>query len=272
MEIFKKLNDIIKSPKFYGPVLIIIFSLIIYNIVSGFINKLTIKGRTELEKKKRKTIVILFTNIFKYIIVLIDILMILDIFGVNTTSILAGLGIAGVVIGLALQDALKDIISGVNIIMDNYYMVGDLVKYGDFTGYIESLGLKSTKITGLNNNTLTVANRNIDKVINYSQKKFFVYMTIPTCYECSFEECEKSINKALDKMKKIDYVIASETKFLGINEFASSSVNYYVQIMCDARMQYMCKREFLKLIKEQYEKDNIKIPYDQIEVHHGSDI
>ncbi len=272
MELFDKIIKIIKSPKFYGPVLIIIISLIIYNMVSGFINKITIKGKTELEKKKRKTLVLLFTNIFKYIIVLIDALMVLDIFGVNTTSILAGLGIAGVVIGLALQDALKDIISGINIIMDNYYMVGDLVKYGDFTGYIESLGLKSTKITGFNNDTLTVANRNIDKIINLSQKKAIIYLSIPTAYESKFEKCEKAINKALDEIKKFDYVVSNETKFLGINELASSSVNYYVQIKCDTKMQYACKRAFLKLIKEQYEKDNIKIPYNQIEVHHGSDI
>ena len=64
----------------------------------------------------------------KYFIAAVSAIMILNIYGVDTTSIIAGLGVAGVVIGLAFQDALKDIISGINIIMDNYYVVGDLVK------------------------------------------------------------------------------------------------------------------------------------------------
>ena len=80
------------------------------------------------------------------------------------------------------------------------------------------------------------------------------------------------LKKQNNTLKKFDYVVSNETRFLGINELASSSVNYYVQIKCDTKMQYACKRAFLKLIKEQYEKDNIKIPYNQIEVHHGSDI
>lgn len=214
----------------------------------------------------------MLTNIIKYIIVIVDALMILNIYGVNTSSILAGLGIAGVVIGLALQDALKDIISGVNIIMDNYYMVGDYVKYDNFTGYIETLGLKSTRIVNGNNEVLNIANRNIDKIINLSQKKAIIYLTIPTAYECKMEDASKAINKVLDKIKKLDYVVSSECKFLGVDELDSSAVNYYVQIKCETKRRFECKRTFLSLIKEEYDKENIKIPYQQIEVHHGEDI
>ncbi len=272
MNTINKTIKIIKSFKFYGPILVIIISIIIYNILKNIISKISVKGKNELERKKRKTIVSLLTNIIKYIIVLVDGLIILNIYGVNTSSILAGLGIAGVVIGLALQDALKDIISGVNIIMDNYYMVGDYVRYENFTGYIETLGLKSTRIVNGNNEVLNIANRNIDKIVNLSQKKSIIYITIPTAYECKYEDASKAINKVLAKIKKLDYVVANDCQFLGIDELDNSAVNYYVQIKCETKRRFECKRTFLNLIKEEYDKENIKIPYQQIEVHHGENI
>ena len=103
-------------------------------------------------------------------------------FGVDTSSFIAGLGVASVVIGLALQDALKDIIGGINIILDNFYVVGDYVKYGDFTGQVISFGLKSTKIKDFNGNVMVVSNRNIDEIINLSQDKHVILLNIPTCY------------------------------------------------------------------------------------------
>src|SRR5574344_2282365 len=152
MKLGEEIINFIGSPKFYAPIIIILVSLIIYNIIGSLLDKATIKGKTELEKKKRKTIIILLHNITKYIIAIIAILSILNVYVINTTSILAGLGIVGVVIGLALQDALKDIIGGINIILDNFYVVGDYVKYGDFTGQVISFGLKSTKIKDFNGN------------------------------------------------------------------------------------------------------------------------
>ena len=218
------------------------------------------------------TIVYLFRNILKYVLALISIIAILNIYGVNTSSLLAGLGVVGVVIGLALQDALKDIIGGINIIMDNYYVVGDLVTFGDFTGNVIEFGLKSTKIKGLKGDILIVANRNIDKIINLSQKRTVIFLNIPTAYEENHEKVEKSLESALKKLRKNENVLDKDTKYLGINEFGSSSISYLIQIKCLQGTHYAVRREALRLVKEAYEKDNIKIPFDQIEVHHGKDI
>lgn len=272
MILFEKLVDIIKSRMFYGPIIVIISSIILYKVLSNLLKKATVKGKNELETKKRKTLISLFYNIIKYVVSIIALLIILDIYGVDTTSLIAGLGIAGVVIGFALQDALKDIIGGISIIMDNYYVVGDIVKYGDFTGTVSEFGLKNTKVINANNEVLIIANRNIDRVINYSQKRSILLIKIPTSYEADSNKVEKVINKVLDKIKKYDYVDSEECLYLGIDELADSSVNYLVKLKCEQGMQYGLKREFLLMIKQAYEKDNIKIPYNQIEVHNGSNV
>ena len=141
------MKDFILSKKFIGPIIIIVLAIIAYKIIGYLISRATIKGKSKLDQKK-KHYYYSFSNVIKYFIAAVSAIMILNIYGVDTTSIIAGLGVAGVVIGLAFQDALKDIISGINIIMDNYYVVGDLVKYSNFEGTVISFGLKTTKIKG----------------------------------------------------------------------------------------------------------------------------
>ncbi len=272
METLNKILDFLKNPKFYGPIVSILIAYIIYTIVEKAINKASFKGKTELEKKKRQTIVLLFNNAVKYLLVVIVFINILGIYGVNTSSLLAGLGVIGAVIGLAFQDALKDIIGGVNIILDNYFIVGDLVTLGDFTGTVREFGLKSTKIQSAKGEVLIVANRNIDKVINLSQKRNSVLLTIPTAYEEDHKKVEKALNKVLKELIKEENVFEEGTEYLGIDSFGSSSINYLIKIRCIQGSQFAVRRLALKYIKEVYEKENIKIPYDQIEVHHGSDI
>jgi len=272
MGILDKILIFVKSAKFFGPIIIIISSVIFFKIIVKIIDKASINGKDELEKKRRVTIIILLKNIIKYAIVMFAVLGILTIYGINTHSLVTGIGIAGVVIGLALQDALKDIIGGINIILDNYYVVGDLVTFNDFTGKVQALGLKTTKIVNFNGEVLIIANRNIDKIINLSQKKKILMLDIPTAYEEDHVKVEKVLNEVLEKIKKDKDVIADETVYLGINDFGTSSISYLIKIKCIQGSQYRVKREVYKLIKEAYEKNNIKIPFDQIEVHHGQDI
>lgn len=272
MKLLNIIIKILKSSKFYGPILVILCSVCVYKLINKLFDKASIGGKNDFERKKRKTIISLFKNITKYVILIIACLIILNIYGVNTTSVLAGLGIAGVVIGLALQDALKDIIGGINIIMDNYYVVGDLVKVNDFTGYVTHFGLKSTKIKSFAGEVLVIANRNIDKVINLSQQNAELYLRIPTAYECDHKKVEKVLNSVLDKIKDYDYVVESKCYYAGIDDLDSSSINYMIVINCDNTKRYSLRREVLLLVKEAYEKNDLKIPYNQLEVHNGNKI
>ena len=272
MKALDKIILFIKSSKFYGPIITIIGCVIIYHLIIGLLDKAVIVGKTDYDNKKRRTIIILFKNIVKYVMLILGLLIILNIYGVDTTSIITGLGVVGVVIGLALQDALKDIIGGINIIIDNYYVVGDLVTFNNFTGTVSEFGLKSTKIINANGETLIVANRNIDKIVNLSQKKVTLYLKIPTAYECNEKDVEKVLIKALDKIKKLDDVVSSECKYLGIDELADSSVNYMIQVKCEQGKQFATKRAVLAVIKDAYDSNDIKIPYNQLEVHNGKDI
>ncbi len=271
MDFLIKALEIIMTKQIFGTALVIAFSFIIINISNNIISKILITGKTNYEIKRRKTIIKLFQSIFKYIVIILAILIILDFYGVDTKSLVASIGIAGVVLGLALQDTVKDLIAGISLILENYLAVGDLVTYKDFVGEVIELGLRTTKIKGFNGEVLIVANRNIDTIINASQKHSELYINIDTAYEEKCNKVEKVLTEVINKAIE-DKVILPTSEYRGVNELSSSSVKYLIVVHCPNAERYQVKREMLKRVKEAYDKNKIKIPFNQIEVHHGQDI
>ena len=271
MDFLEKVLDVIMTKQIFGTAMVIIATFILISIFNKGIEKIMIKGKTAFEVKRRKTIIKLFQSIFKYVLIIIAMLIILDFYGVDTKSLIASLGVLGVVLGLALQDTVKDFISGTMLIMENYLAVGDTVTYNNFTGEVIELGLRTTKIKGFDGEVMIIANRNIDTIINASQKKANLYLDIPTAYEEKTEKVEKVLTTVVNQAIE-DKIILADSVYLGVNSFDSSAVNYLINIHCNQDDRYKVKREILKRVKEAYEKNKIKIPYEQVEVHHGQDI
>lgn len=264
----KDFIDVLKDSVFIRSVFVIVLGIVLYTLIKVLIRCFIRSGKSTFEKKRRNTVVKLLENIFKYIIFIVVILFILEAYGVNTKSLIAGIGVAGVVIGLALQDLLKDLISGLSIMLDNYFVIGDIVEYDGFTGEVVEFGLKSTKIRSISGETLSVANRNIDKIKNLSQKSSNIMIKVPTAYEEKEEKVRKVLNEAI-----ADIISSTEaddlSEYLGIEDFDSSSVMYLVKIHCPQDKRWVVRREALNIIKRHYDKNNVKIPYTQIEVHNA---
>ncbi|MBO4600666.1 MAG: mechanosensitive ion channel family protein [Bacilli bacterium] len=264
----KEFFDLLKDNEFVRCTFVVVVGILSYSLIKILIRCFIKSGKTTFEKKKRNTIVKLLENVFKYIIFIIVILFILEAYGVDTKSLIAGIGVAGVVLGLALQDFLKDLISGLSIMLDNYFVIGDIVEFEGFTGEVVEFGLKSTKIRNFGGETLSVANRNIDKIKNLSQKSSNVFIKVPTAYEEKEEKVNKVLNEAIKDI--IENTDADESSsYLGIDDFDSSAIIYLVKIHCPQDKRWTVRRESLNIIKKYYDKNNIKIPYTQIEVHNG---
>ena len=264
----KEFFETLKESELLRSLLAVLIGILIYNFFKIIIRCFIKTGKNSFEKKRRNTIVKLFENIFKYIILVVAILYILNTYGIDTKSLVAGIGIAGVVIGLALQDFLKDLISGLSIILDNYYVIGDVVDYDGFIGEVIELGLKSTKIRSYTGETLSLANRNIDKIRNLSQKSSNIFISVPTAYEIPEEKVKKALNDAIKEIIKSTDA-DDQSEYLGIDEFASSSINYIIKIHCPQDKRIPTKRASLSIIKRIYDEQKIKIPYNQLEVHNA---
>lgn len=267
----EKFLEFIQKKEVIGTIIVIFVTYIIYNLLKFVLEKLFTRGKTEFERKRKKTVGELFKNILKWVLIAIAITIILDMFGVNVSSIVASLGIVSAVGALSFQDTLKDIISGSVIILDNYYVVGDYVTYNGFTGQIIEFGLKATKIMNVDGEVLVVANRNITEITNLSQKTASNLVLAPTAYEEKTSKVEKILEEVVDEIRTWDKVDKNKTSYIGIVNLQDSCVEYGIRIYANYANIWAYRRKALQLIKEKYEKNKIKIPYNQIEVHHGND-
>ena len=166
MDYLKKVFESMSKYNLIRSIVIIIVSIVIYNVLIFLITKISEKGTKKLlNTKKGKTYIKLVKSIIRYIFIIITLLVLLQANGIDVSSMLAGVGIISVIIGFAVQDALKDIIKGFDIISDSYYQVGDVIKYGDIEGKVISIGIKTTKVEDVRSfNLISISNRIIEKV------------------------------------------------------------------------------------------------------------
>lgn len=243
--------------------IVILLSLLVYHIISKFLSAKEKKNSKILSNKKNKTFIRMLKSIIGSALTIITVLTILQIFGVNVTSMLAGVGIASIVIGFALQDALKDIIRGFEIVSDGYYEIGDVIKFGDNTGQVLSVTLRTTKIQDINtNNIVSIANRNIDQVEIVSG---CIYIPIPMPYELKVESAEKALHDVVKKLS--EHKDITSVKYQGITKLDSSSLNYQIAVTCDPMNQLQTRRDCLHTIVTTLESHKIHIPYNQLDIH-----
>lgn len=254
------------------PIIYIVIGIIVYEVIRKMTNRIfkitKLKGKT-IEEQRVKTIRILILNFVKYIIGILVVLAILSVFNVNVKSIVAGLGITTAILGLAFQDMAKDLIAGISIITENQYKVGDTIEIDGFMGEVIFLGLKTTRIRNYKGAIKIIANHHMDKIINYSLHDSLAIIDVSAGREQAPAEIEKVLNNVV---KKLDGKIPNATGKLeiwGMDDMDDSSVVYRLVVEVKPMEQYSCQRFLRKEIKEAFDEANIKIPYQQIEVHNG---
>ena len=210
--------------------------------------------------KKRKTYLRMFRSIIGAAILIIAILIVLQFLGINVSSMLAGVGIASIVIGFALQDAMKDIFRGLEIVSDNYYDIGDVIKYGDNVGEVLSINLRTTKIQDINTlNIVSIANRNINQVEIVSE---YIYLGVPLPYEIKPKAADLLMTEITKNIGDLDNVKTVE--YQGLSQIASSSLNYQIAITCDPMNKLSVNRAALGVVTETLASHKLRLPYTNL--------
>ena len=215
-----------------------------------------------LSAKKRRTYMRMVKSIICTALGIIIVLIVLQFFGINVASMLAGVGIVSIVVGFALQDALKDMIRGIEIISGNYYDIDDVIKFGDNLGQVKSITLRTTKIQDINtNNIVSIANRNIDKV---EVDTGYIYIPVPLPYELKVEKADLVMKEITKKLQKTDLITSAD--YQGLSTIADSSLNYQVVVTCEPINRLQARRNCLYTIVETLEENKITIPYNKLDV------
>ena len=261
----KQFLDIILIKEVVAPILIILISTLIYLIIKNVINRVFKIRNKYVDIKKSQTINSLINNLVMYFIIIVDIVMILDVFGVDTKTLIASLGVVGIVAGLAVQDTLKDFIAGVSIVLENQYRVGDTITVKGFRGEVISLGIKSTKLRAYTGEIMIIANHLIEEVINHSLEKSVAIVDIPVAYDTDIEKLENALSVLFSDLSING--VKGDIKMLGIQSYDDSSISH--RVVCDTvpMEHFQVERDLKKAIKVCLDENNIVIPFPQVVVH-----
>lgn len=261
--------DLILIKEVVGPILIILVSIIVYMIVSRVINNIFKFKGVKSDKRHLKTINVLINNLLKYFIIIVALVMILDIFGIDTKTLIASLGIVGVVAGLAVQDTLKDFVAGISIILENQYRIGDTITVKGFRGEVIDLGVKSTRVKAYNGEVMIIPNHLIEEVINHSLENSLAVVDIPVSYDTDIELLESVLKDLFLDLSESVVGLKSEVNLLGIQSYDDSSIVYRITVLTSPMEHYRVERELKKIIKNALDSNNIEIPFLQVVVHNG---
>lgn len=249
------------------PILTIIVAILLSVITKKITKRIFEKNITKIQDKKHKTIIVLINSIIRFFIWGIAILIILDVFGIDTKSLIASLGIVGLVIGLALQDILKDFVAGISIIFDNQYAIGDVVEISGFRGEVIELSLRLTKIKSYTGEIKMISNRNITEVINYSKDINIALVDIPVSYNSNIEKVKIVLdNLCFDLRKKHSL---NEIECIGVQDLADSAIVFRITASSKKLDKFTVARLIRKEVILELEKNKIEIPYQQVVVHNA---
>jgi len=202
-------------------------------------------------------------SLIKSVYVIIIVLLILGVFDIKLSPLLGGLGIAATIIGLALQDALKDFIMGVNIVAESFFKEGDVVVYNGVEGIVEKLSLKTTIIRQLGTeNHLIVSNRNIDKITRCSG---IVDLDLGLAYNEDPAEVDRVLKDAAEEIQSIDGI--SKCLYIGLISFADSAKIYKLRIFAEPQTRGAMKLKAMKVVERRVNDAGLEIPFNQLDVH-----
>ena len=191
-------------------------------------------------------------------------LLILDNFGVNVTTLVAGLGIGGIAIALGVQKIAEDIFASLSIVMDRPFVIGDFIVVDDLKGNVEDIGIKTTRIRSLSGERIIFSNSNLlsSRIRNYTQSNARRIATeFSVTYETPLEKMKlatKLIEEAVKKAENTHFEFAHFTKFM------DSSLNietaYWIKDLTNNQIFSTQERVNLNIL-ESFNKNGIDFAY-----------
>ena len=243
---------------------IISYSFFIFGI--SFILRLLLQLCLPLLKKTRGLLTILI-SVIKYAAVIVWLFFVLSSFGVDTAVILAGIGIVSLIVGLAIQPLLSDIIAGLFIVFEDVFSVGDVIVADGFRGVVKEIGMRHTQIVDDGGNIKVINNSDIRSMVNMTNQLSLAVIEIGIEYGESLERVEAILKNNLSKIKENIPAIQEGPFYKGVSALADSSVNLKFVAQCDEKMRYQVERDMNREFKLLFDKNNINIPFPQVVVN-----
>lgn len=220
--------------------------------------------------KKGCAFVNLLASFIKYIAVIALIFAVLNVWGVNTTALLAGIGILSLVVGLGAQPLIEDIIAGLFIVFEQVFDVGDIIVVDGFRGTVKEIGIRTTQIEDAGGDIKVINNSDIRTIVNMTSQLSIAISEVDIEYSESLEKVESIINANLSIIKNNIPTITEGPFYMGVQKLGASGVTLRFIAKCLEMDKFQVEREMNRQIKILFDKNNINIPFSQIVIHQAN--
>jgi small conductance mechanosensitive channel len=218
-------------------------------------------------KKIDETVVGFINSLSKSLLMIVLVLAALDVVGVQTTSMVAILGAAGLAIGLALQGSLSNFGAGVLLVIFRPIRVGDFIEAAGTMGTVEEIGIFTTNLTTPDNKVVIMPNAGITSgnIINYSIKDM---RRIDFVFGVSYSADLSKVREIFEKiLKECDYILEDPAYTIGVLELGDSSVNFAVRPWVKTKDYWNAYFYLTEKAKRELDLAGIEIPFPQTDIH-----
>lgn len=245
---------------------IAIIVAIIISLIFSFIFKANVRANHPF-RKRQITINKLVRGLAKAILGVMLVFVVFGIWGVDLGPMIAGAGVVGLAISLGAQNAIRDLVAGISMILDNVLDVGDMVEIRDFKGFVEEVGIRSTKIKNFKGELAAFNNDTIDKVINFSRNPTLAVVTATVAYGTDLDKVIKIFDQELETLvEQFPDVVTRAPKVMGVSNLGTHGVDLMITFEALPQQHFAAQRTVNKMIKEICDKHKIEIPLPQIVV------
>ena len=213
------------------------------------------------------TVRIFVTNLLNTLLMIVVFIAAINQLGIQTTSIIAVLGAAGLAIGLALQGSLSNFAAGILIVIYRPYKVGDYIQADNHLGTVDDIQIFSTVLKTPDNKLVIVPNGSImnGSIVNFSNQD---KRRVDIIASCSYEDDIDKVKTVLaDILSKDDRILSEPKPRIAVSELADSSVNLIVRPWVKNSDYIDVYYSLLEEIKKRFDQEGISIPYPQSDVH-----
>jgi len=262
-------------------IFIIIGAYLIRKFAGVFIDKIIRKAITSnnflsevAEKKREDTLIKVFEGAFRVVIWVAAVFIILSEVGIDIGPLLAGAGVLGLAVGFGAQYVIRDFFTGLFIILENQYRVGDIICVGSVCGEVENINLRVTVLRDTDGTVHHVPNGEIKIASNKSKSFAKINLKLGISYDADLEKVIKVINQVGEEMiQDLEWKdkINEAPKFIRVTDFADSAVTIKIDGETKPLEQWGVAGELRKRIKIAFDREGIEIPFPQVVVHNAKD-
>ncbi len=239
---------------------VLVVWLIILKAGKAIISKAA-RRRGEIHHKRSETFRSVMSSIFSYIMFFVLAVVVLRLFGVDVTSILAAAGVVGIGIAFGAQTLVKDLFSGMFIWVEGTIAVGDLVSVNGLDGIVESITIRTTAIRSYNGNMHYIPNGDIRTITNMSRGFKRAIVNIPCPYEENQERLVAMIREEMEKAAEEISGLKEVPDVMSIVSFDKTAVNLQVAVVCPIGEHWRIEREIRSRIKARFDREGIMMPH-----------